>query len=868
MAQCDGQWLPGDGLPGTNGPVYAMTYWDPDGPGSLAPRLVLGGSFTVAGTVAAANIVMWDGENWFPFGSGVADPSGSPLVSSFATASNGDLIAAGLFATAGGVTVNHIARWDGTKWSALGEGAGSRCYAVVALPNGEIIAADGTPNRFISRWTGTQWVSLGSGMNGNIFTLAALPDGSFVAGGKFSAAGGHPIARLARWDGTDWVGIGDGFVPLQTSFTDSVLATATGEIFASGFLQIPGDSATSTIAHWDGMKWSSLGHRSSVPAVSPGHLALARNGDLLSADGYSVNRWNGTAWNDFGLLRKYDGESASVVTESPDGDLVVGGSLLLTNVLSLKGDTWKPLGRGIGGWTPTAGQPGINTLCPLPDGRVIAGGSFAYAGGESVNSIAIWDGRRWSPMGAGVHGTQITSIFGTSVNAIARLPNGDIVICGKFVYAGDQVARGVARWDGHGWRAMTTQNFFGQFSSISVLPNGHPVFGGQSIYEWDGASFIKIENVGLVMPLYALANGWGGTLVAGDLSRLKARYSDTWAPIPDQYNLFHIGIGPVSSLLFGRSGDLYAGANSLEWELNLIQPQPYASVARHDGLAWKPLPFKVSPYITSPAIRGMAEYGDGLAIVGGFSACYVFDGHLFPPTPLPANNIIRCDGAGCLPWSTGTNAPINAVAALPNGELVVGGSFTTTASDPGRPYFARWTDKPVPPVSLSPRPSTVNAGETLALHAAPTDGYSGVSYRWTRNGVDLFDGPGGASNGGGTVSGASGVLGSPTRNDLLTLTISGARPSDTGEYAVTFANTCGTSSASASEVVRGCPCDLDGNDLVDDGDFSVFTIAYDTLDCADPAMSPGCPADLNGDGFVDDADFQVFVGAYHGMVCS
>jgi len=64
-----------------------------------------------------------------------------------------------------------------------------------------------------------------------------------------------------------------------------------------------------------------------------------------------------------------------------------------------------------------------------------------------------------------------------------------------------------------------------------------------------------------------------------------------------------------------------------------------------------------------------------------------------------------------------------------------------------------------------------------------------------------------------------------------------------------------------------CPGDLNGDDQVDDGDFQIFVVAYNILDCADLAMPSGCPADLNGDGFVDDADFQGFVVAYNELVC-
>jgi hypothetical protein len=68
---CDGQWLPGDGVPGVNGHVGAMVYWDPDGPGPMPPVLVVGGSFNVAGDSFVSNIAAWDGTTWSALGTGL-----------------------------------------------------------------------------------------------------------------------------------------------------------------------------------------------------------------------------------------------------------------------------------------------------------------------------------------------------------------------------------------------------------------------------------------------------------------------------------------------------------------------------------------------------------------------------------------------------------------------------------------------------------------------------------------------------------------------------------------------------------------------------------------------------------------------------
>ncbi|MGH7244817.1 MAG: PQQ-dependent sugar dehydrogenase [Phycisphaerales bacterium] len=64
-----------------------------------------------------------------------------------------------------------------------------------------------------------------------------------------------------------------------------------------------------------------------------------------------------------------------------------------------------------------------------------------------------------------------------------------------------------------------------------------------------------------------------------------------------------------------------------------------------------------------------------------------------------------------------------------------------------------------------------------------------------------------------------------------------------------------------------CPSDLNGDGQVDDGDFVLFVEAYNTLDCADPAMASECPADFNHDAFVDDADFVIFITAYNNLLC-
>jgi hypothetical protein len=75
----------------------------------------------------------------------------------FLTVYNDRLIAGGSFTTAGGISANRIATWDGTSWQPLG-----------------------------------------SGMNGEVMSLTVY-NGQLIAGGRFTTAGSSVSAYLARW---------------------------------------------------------------------------------------------------------------------------------------------------------------------------------------------------------------------------------------------------------------------------------------------------------------------------------------------------------------------------------------------------------------------------------------------------------------------------------------------------------------------------------------------------------------------------------------------------------------------------------------------------------------------------------------------
>lgn len=233
----------------------------------------------------------------------------------------------------------------------------------------------------------------------------------------------------------------------------------------------------------------------------------------------------------------------------------------------------------------------------------------------------------------------------------------------------------------------------------------------------------------------------------------------------------------------------------------------------------------------------------------------------------PVSNIVRWNGIAWDDLDGGVTGGRVVDVQEFHDELVAIGEFTRAGSQVSA-YFARWTDNPTPWVAVDPQSRPVNEGLTLLLTAASASGYSNVTYKWQRNGAEISDGIGGASPGGGTVSGASGALASPSDGASVTLTISNVQVSDAGAYTVVFDNTCNSATSAAADIsVNTCPGDLNADGFVNDEDFSLFAGAYNVLVCDDPAMPAWCPADLNGDDLVDDLDFQIFVVGYDQLVC-
>lgn len=101
---------------------------------------------------------------------------------------------------------------DGTNWSALGSGIlwgadffpySAGVHALVAVGTdlyaaGYFFTAGGIGIAGIARWDGTKWWAIGSGVNGRVRALAADEHGHLFVGGDFTIAGGKVSPFIAQ----------------------------------------------------------------------------------------------------------------------------------------------------------------------------------------------------------------------------------------------------------------------------------------------------------------------------------------------------------------------------------------------------------------------------------------------------------------------------------------------------------------------------------------------------------------------------------------------------------------------------------------------------------------------------------------------
>ncbi len=708
VADCD--WQPGYGIPGLDGPVFALTTFD-DGSGEA---LFAGGRFLTAGGVLAPGIAKWDGTAWSDVDGGVDGIIWALTV--FDDGTGDALYAGGFFSTAGATPASSIAKWDGTAWTALGLGIDIDVYALEVFDDGGgdalfvggfFFEAGGAPADNIAKWDGTSWSTLGLGTDEDVEDLTVFDDGggdALFATGFFMDAGGITVYGVAKWDGATWS-------DLDTGLSDPGLALTTfddgsgTDLYVGGLFFDSGSTFEFTpgIARWDGTVWSGLDDGIGDPFFGPGVVddlivfddgggdALFVGGFFFTADGQpaeNIAKWDGAAWSTTGLATGAPVVAFTVFDDGGGADLIAGGffreadGVVAQGIAEWDGTTWSAL-------APTGDFNGLDekilAFALFDDGSgeaLYAGGEFLTANGVLAPGIAKWDGSDWSPLGDGVEclGAEFPggmlqpgdgedkgifppprgSCLDASVIALAVYDDGTgpaLFVGGVFDLAGGVPVANIAKWDGTSWSdvGLGTDD---TVESMVVYDDGL----GEDLYIGGEFDFV------------------GGGLLATHIAQWDGTdWSDVGGGTDDDVETlgtFDDGTGEVL-IAGGEFND--AGGVAADY------------IASWDGTTWAPLGVGVDDEVETMTVFDDGT-GDALFVGGDFLAA----------GGAPAAFIAKWDGTSWSPLGAGLDDEVNVVYPFDAGDgtqLYVGGFFTAAGGAPAS-GIARWDGTTWAPLGL------------------------------------------------------------------------------------------------------------------------------------------------------------------------
>ncbi|HTI71677.1 MAG TPA: hypothetical protein VMF06_17005 [Candidatus Limnocylindria bacterium] len=487
---------------GINGPVYALT--------SSGGNLVAGGSFlqntgarliapAITLPVYATNIVQWDGANWSGLGWAAAGFFGQAGAVRSLALYQGDLVAGGTFSKANGDPFDGIATRHGTSWKPLTQGVNGSVLTLLAADThlyaaGYFSSASGANADSVAAWDGANWAAAAAKSPANndstvINTLASDQGGNLYAGGLFSQIDTAQVQNFAVRGAGGWSGLGCGLVEGSRSGAGYAMVRFNGKTIVAGAFRSAGGVDAANIATWDGSRWGQLGAGliGSVSALATDGTYLYAGGNFtVPGDSSGVNTawWNGNKWRVLG-----GGVDRPVhAMEVMGGHLYVGGefktagSLHAEGIVQWDGADWKNVG------SPQALALGKVYVLKTVGNQLYVGGLFGH--NAPGNSIALWDGTSWSPLGKG-----LTSRVYASAYALASSGN-RLVVAGNFDTAGDVPANNLAVWDGSAWTTIGDPNgivFALQFVGNSLFVGGsfESGFGvsANRISKWDGQTW-------------------------------------------------------------------------------------------------------------------------------------------------------------------------------------------------------------------------------------------------------------------------------------------------------------------------------------------------------------------------------------------
>jgi len=333
--------------------------------------------------------------------------------------------------------------------------------------------------------------------NGYISSISAGSMGEFIGGGFWSihefTSRELPMYNIAKWLDTSWTQVGSG---AENGVNSSVIALCqtSQHLYVCGPFDTAGVVPARGIGRWNGSSWHSLGANllpyRSILSINASDSIVYVGGifDTIGGSAFiSIAKYNGTTWSGLGAgLRKISterslspfGQVYSIVTKDSNvyagGIFDTAGTIPVKNIARWDGSSWHAMGAGINGR--------VNAMAVLPNGNVVVVSSRDSGTTVIENHIKIWNGSEWNELPA------ISPQ--NSFNAVA-LDSSRIYIGGDFSVDGSDTNRSLAMWDGNAWQSVGG----GVWGTVSTLCfyNGSLYVGG--MFSSVGSNSLQTWNI-------------------------------------------------------------------------------------------------------------------------------------------------------------------------------------------------------------------------------------------------------------------------------------------------------------------------------------------------------------------------------------
>ena len=408
--------------------------------------LYAGGAFTTAGSSNANRIAFWNGSRWSSLGGGLDQTV-------YAIAScNLHLCAGGDFQNADGNQSPFFAQWDFSRWNILSSnesnGLNDESRAVAMVGNegfyagGTFTTAGAVTANHIAWWNGNGWDALAEGTDGPVNTLLVDGDSIYVAG-EFNTAGSGRDSNVAIWNhrSKGWESMGVG-----VNGTLYAMASDDDFLYVGGDFTEAGETGAQNIARWNKQTgaWSSLspGPNGAVHAleVIDGKLWVGGDFTRIGAMSFSYLATYTLATDSWDAVGGGTNGAVRAVAGADDGKIYVGGEFTeaggkrVDHIAFYDGTDWQSMEDGLTEGVTTTTVSAIEIVGE----NVYIGGEFTLAGGFPVGYLVRWRGS-WAPLASGVSGS-LPSVKGLSANG------SQMVVAGDFATAGEKPSVNIGIW--------------------------------------------------------------------------------------------------------------------------------------------------------------------------------------------------------------------------------------------------------------------------------------------------------------------------------------------------------------------------------------------------------------------------------------